>query len=276
MSIRMLALDIDGTILTSQRVMSFSTHQALLRCHHLGILSCIFTARSGRIVFKPGEIPWDHAFLQQRGSYYNGATIFDISHRFYQHTPIPGDLVCDLCDFISNDKNDLQIALQHDDIYHSFKHEMSPLELTPWGFAPSELLPFSLAKLKPTTKIMVYAGTDFLHIREDISDLHLHLVDQFRDSANFILADSCKAIYILSKYASKGNAVRTIAQLHGIDDGSVAVFGDDTTDLSMFGLFGHSIAMGNAIDPVKAKATFITRTNDEDGVPYAIKHYLGL
>jgi Cof subfamily protein (haloacid dehalogenase superfamily) len=272
----MLALDIDGTLLTSKRVMSFSTYQALLRCHQIGILTCIFTARSGRIVFKPGEIPWDHAFLLQRGSYYNGATIFDISHRFYQHTPIRGDLVSELCDFISHRKDDLQIALQHDDIYHSFKHEMSPLELTPWGFTPSELLPFSLARSRSTTKIMVYAGTDFLHIRDDISDLHQQLVDQFRDSANFILADSGKAIYILSKYASKGNAVRTIAQLNGIDDESIAVFGDDTTDLSMFGWFGHSISMGNAIDPVKAKATFITRSNDEDGVPYAIKHYLGL
>jgi hydroxymethylpyrimidine pyrophosphatase-like HAD family hydrolase len=54
----------------------------------------------------------------------------------------------------------------------------------------------------------------------------------------------------------------------------VAVFGDDTPDIGMFGLFGESVAMGNAHDSLKAILTYVTLTNDQDGVVHAIRNYL--
>ena len=40
----------------------------------------------------------------------------------------------------------------------------------------------------------------------------------------------------------------------------------------MFNAVGYKIAMGNAWDELKEKANFVTKTNDEDGVKYALEH----
>ena len=53
----------------------------------------------------------------------------------------------------------------------------------------------------------------------------------------------------------------------------VVVFGDGHNDLSMIKAAPISIAMGNAIDEVKAAATFVTKRSDDDGIEYACKHF---
>ena len=57
------------------------------------------------------------------------------------------------------------------------------------------------------------------------------------------------------------------------DYSDVVVFGDEKNDLSMFTDEWTSIAMGNAIDEVKEVATYITKSNQEDGIEYACKHF---
>ena len=51
------------------------------------------------------------------------------------------------------------------------------------------------------------------------------------------------------------------------------VFGDGHNDISMMRQAPISIAMGNAIDEVKEVATYITKSNQEDGIEYACKHF---
>jgi hydroxymethylpyrimidine pyrophosphatase-like HAD family hydrolase len=48
-------------------------------------------------------------------------------------------------------------------------------------------------------------------------------------------------------------------------------FGDGLNDLSMIKAARYSVAMGNAVDEVKAAAGFVTATNDEDGVALVIE-----
>jgi len=47
-----------------------------------------------------------------------------------------------------------------------------------------------------------------------------------------------------------------------------------STDVLMFKKSGISIAMGNALDDVKGQATFVTKTNDEDGFAYAMDTFV--
>jgi hydroxymethylpyrimidine pyrophosphatase-like HAD family hydrolase len=121
---------------------------------------------------------------------------------------------------------------------------------------------------------MVFSGTDLFGAFQDLSGLYQSLIWQFPNAIDVILADSQKAIYILSKYATKGQAISTLISLYGIQPQEVAVFGDDVPDIVMFGVFGYSIAMGNASGSLKKRATFITRSNDEEGIPFALSEYL--
>ncbi|MHB1357525.1 MAG: HAD family hydrolase [Anaerolineae bacterium] len=276
MVVKALIFDIDGTLLTSQGVMNSATFNALVACKAAGMLLCVATARSGRIVFRDYEIPGDKSLLLERGIFYNGATVYDRNHHFYQHTPIPGEIVHGIVDAVARYDASLQIALQHDNCYHAFKYPMPARELATWGFAGDEIHDFDDSKAKPVTKIMLFKETDWQAISGDLSELFSVLLRLFSEKANLILADSKKSIYIISKHASKGNAINTLISLYDIKPQEVAVFGDDTPDIGMFGMFGHSIAMGNAHAALMAISTYVTLTNDQDGVVYALTHYLQL
>ena len=52
----------------------------------------------------------------------------------------------------------------------------------------------------------------------------------------------------------------------GITTDSMIAFGDDYADIGMLQLCGTGVAMGNAIDEVKAKADIVIGSNDEDGI----------
>jgi hydroxymethylpyrimidine pyrophosphatase-like HAD family hydrolase len=53
------------------------------------------------------------------------------------------------------------------------------------------------------------------------------------------------------------------------------VFGDDYNDLEMFSMSAHAVAMGNAVDELKALAAEVTETNDNDGVARVLERWLG-
>jgi Cof subfamily protein (haloacid dehalogenase superfamily) len=74
--------------------------------------------------------------------------------------------------------------------------------------------------------------------------------------------------------ANKGAAVVAISDRLQIALREIATIGDMITDTLMFRQSGISIAMGNAFPDVKAQATFVTRSNEENGFGYAMDHFV--
>jgi Cof subfamily protein (haloacid dehalogenase superfamily) len=72
----------------------------------------------------------------------------------------------------------------------------------------------------------------------------------------------------------KGTFVRTIAEQLGIATSAVATIGDMHNDVAMFQVSGMSIAMGNATDEIKRRATRVTASNAEEGFAGAIEMIL--
>ena len=57
-----------------------------------------------------------------------------------------------------------------------------------------------------------------------------------------------------------------------LKEDEVMIFGDQTNDISMFDVPGfYKVAMGNAVSEIKKRADFITKTNNEDGIAYALR-----
>lgn len=79
---------------------------------------------------------------------------------------------------------------------------------------------------------------------------------------------------IMAKGTSKGNAVKHLAEILGIKQEEVMCIGDSENDLSMITYGGVGVAMGNALEILKAEAQFVTDTNEEDGVAKAIEKFV--
>jgi Cof subfamily protein (haloacid dehalogenase superfamily) len=78
---------------------------------------------------------------------------------------------------------------------------------------------------------------------------------------------------ITGALADKGQGVLTMAAHIGLDVSHTLAFGDGGNDLSMIRTAGIGIAMGNAIDVLKADADYITTSVDDDGIRNALKHF---
>jgi Cof subfamily protein (haloacid dehalogenase superfamily) len=72
----------------------------------------------------------------------------------------------------------------------------------------------------------------------------------------------------------KGTFVMAVSQRLGVPAAQIAVLGDMENDLAMFRKAGVSIAMGNASEEVKRQATYVTKSNAEDGFAEAIERYI--
>lgn len=75
--------------------------------------------------------------------------------------------------------------------------------------------------------------------------------------------------------ATKGNAVRFLAQQFGLKQEEIMACGDQDNDIEMLRAAGVKVAMGNASEGLKAIADYVTETVDNDGVPCAVAKFIG-
>ncbi len=89
-----------------------------------------------------------------------------------------------------------------------------------------------------------------------------------------LLKSSPYFLEILDKRVNKGTGVKALAESLGIKQDEVMTLGDQENDIAMLEYAGMGVAMGNAIDKVKEVSDFVTKSNLEDGVAYAIEKFV--
>ena len=113
----------------------------------------------------------------------------------------------------------------------------------------------------------------FVDEPEILENLIPNLSDSFKENHN-IVRSMPVYLEVLHPQASKGHAVAKLAELLGLDASEVMCIGDQGNDRDMIEYAGMGVAMGNAIDEIKALANFITTTCDEDGVAVAVETHV--
>ena len=260
-----IVLDVDGTILDSAHRMSRRTWHALRRCADRGILLYVATARPIRLVLREREVPGDASFLTGRGAFYNGATAMDRELGCCRHWDMPADLVEEVTACLAASAPQAQLAIQAREEYHSYMLPMDEAILGDWGFPPGDRIPWDEARTRPCSKMVAWSRT------EGLAEVRRLLALRFADRLNLFLTDSGRWLQITAAEATKAVAISELLALRRIPPSRVLAFGDDLPDVSMFKAFGCSAAMGQAAQAVKEMATFVTATNDEDGVALALE-----
>lgn len=89
-----------------------------------------------------------------------------------------------------------------------------------------------------------------------------------------IVSQSMNEIEINAKGVNKGNGISTLSKKLNISKEEIIGFGDNFNDMSMRNAVGTMIAMGNAVAPLKDIADFVTYSNDNDGMAFALDKFL--
>ncbi len=266
-----IIFDIDGTLLNSQGRILDTTRYAIHKCAQKGVVFYVATARPKRLVFRPLEIPHEEInFLTRGGAFYNGAVAIDESFSYYRHWSIPAETVHSITDDLEDTLPDLNIAIQSEDKYHSYRLPMDDATIALWGFSRDELLSFSQARNQSCSKIVVW------HETEDLSEIYAEIHAHYAEKTNIFITDSFRWIQIMDRNATKENALLELLSIRNIPPQEVVVFGDDIPDMGMFKTFKYSVAMENAPAALKETATFITRSNNNDGIAYALEKFFGV
>lgn len=200
----------------------------------------------------------------------NGAQVYDYrADRAVYETSFPGETVSELLRTLIREGFDF-VAYGIDGIF--YRRESTHMAFfNNYNASVREeirapLIPLNEKDLSVTpsrlTKVLVYSPTDALtQVLSEKENLE-------------VTASMSSVIDIMAKGSTKGNAVVALAEHLNVPLSDVYCFGDNDNDVSMFTCGAVGIAMGNATEEAKSKASIITRNCKDDGVAYAIRHLL--
>lgn len=268
--IKAVFFDLDGTLLNSNKKINESTKTALRKCKNNGIKLFVATAR---LPILDKMLNWTEKEFElfSGGLYCNGGCRKIDGTAIY--TYIPQNVVSFCIDEVSK-YNSLNIALQMENELHAFNNPLADFAYSAWGIDKKDTGKITEKCKNKTIKLLIY----YENIIDTVTPLPKNLIDKLEQQcyseAKFYLTDNGKVIQITSKKASKYNGIESIRKQLNLDKTEIAVFGDDINDLEMLGGYEFSVAMGNADETVKQTANFITKSNDDNGIAFALKEIL--
>lgn len=257
--IKAVVLDLDGTLLHSDRTISERTRLALDGVRELGLEIIIATARPPRTV--AGMIPKEIAEANYI-VYYNGALIKNSKTGYCEHRALDVEIVVHMLAEFESLLADSCLTFETKDRWACLPSlSISDREMlqAKYGEGP-EIIELQELLKSPILKIL------WRH------RAHLaHLPGLFADRAAVLVTDGDTLVQISAKEATKEFAVGKVLGRMSINAADVMVFGDDYNDRGLFVLCGFPVAMGNAIPELKELAWRVTTVNDEDGVAMVLE-----
>lgn len=262
---KLIAIDIDGTLLNDRLEITEEVKNTITEAKGQGIKVVLC---SGRPIV--GMRSYIKALnLDEDGDYaiaYNGAFVQDShTNQVVAELSLTYDDLVKLHDLSIELKSPMQF-FDATDLYtpnnkiSQFTVLEASLSKIPLNYCPVSDVPTSIS----IPKIMFIDEPEIL--QHTIQSLPADLKDEYT-----IVQSAPHFLEFVHPHASKGNAVKKLAEQLGIKQEEVMTIGDNGNDLSMIQYAGCGVAMENAIPELKAAADFQTRSNNEDGVAYAIE-----
>ncbi len=280
MKYRLIATDMDGTLLNDDKAVSPATVAALKEAMEKGILVTVCTGRNitgisefRKIINPNGPIICNNGAIimsaDGKSTLYNRVMDSKDARDVYELGMSLGTTLLIWCDnvFYTNVLNDKSYG------YKKYS-----------GMDPVLLEDFDSLLEKGITKILYCGEPDEVNAYlEKVNSLRLNRAERIsenNDGSTAFLRNTtnCKSLPIFLEFfnseVSKGNALKFIAEYCGFSTDEMIAFGDGMNDYSMIETAGYGVAMENACDEIKKIADFVTLSNNEDGIAYALNRVM--
>lgn len=268
MFFKLLALDIDGTLTNSDKVITPVTFDMLMRYQQSG----------GRIVLASGRptqgiIP--HAKTLRLDRYggcilsYNGGCAVDCkTGEVIFRSKLPLEFIPEICELIKDYpvsivtyEKDIIIVGQEINKYTELEARINGMEMKKVG-SFADYVDFDV------TKCLLQGEPEYiLQLEKILSRKYSDKLGIFKSEPFFL--------EIVPKDVDKARSMDKLINLMGISKDECIACGDGFNDISMLKYAGLGIAMSNAAEPVKEAADYITLSNNEDGIAYVLSRLSG-
>jgi Cof subfamily protein (haloacid dehalogenase superfamily) len=272
MTIKLIALDLDGTTLNSKGKLSEVNRQALKAATSKGVHVVIATGRVRSAL--PEEV------LNVNGIEYaitsNGAAITDLRfEKLVYKNCIEAEAIMEVYDLLNKCTFMIEIFLNgkayvEKDVYENI--EKYGLTTKHTDYIKQTRLPYEnvLGYMIQNPSIIENININFENqkyrtmMREKLNQLHKVTITSSFDHN----------LEIGGETTNKAEALKNLCGVLGVKQSEVMACGDSPNDEVMMSVAGVPVAMGNAKDSIKRISKYITGTNDENGVAQAIQKFV--
>ena len=245
---KVLLFDLDGTLLTTDKMISVRTRDALEKCRQNGYLIGVSTSRSEQncLTFL-GEVNPDILITS------GGALIKKGEAYIYKATFTPKRTKELIAAARKVCGEDCEITIDTVET-HYWNYKIDPRKVDQsWGDS---------------------VWTDFRDFSEEALKMCVEIFDEEKAEELAKKLGDCDSLRFSDgywyKYTKRGvtkeDSIRIMCEYCGITIEDIIAFGDDLADIGMLKMAGIGVAMGNALDEVKESADLVIGTNDEDGI----------
>jgi hypothetical protein len=277
---KLIAIDLDGTLLSPLGKVTARTKAAVHRCLEAGLLVCFATGRS----FTESETILDAVAHYDSAVFVGGAMVIDTKQRVTLHRVLmEAQLAADVCDLLESAGFGAVAAqdpagsgcdyLVSGDV--KLDHAMSS-----WLDASSCTVR-TAPRLGADSKLHAHTiRVSFVARPAELDHVQRLLDDRFGERLFYhriiVPHTGVELLEMFDPSVNKWEGILQIARRHRIDPEQVIAIGDDMNDLHMVREAGLGVAMGNARDELKTVAKRVIGTNREDGLAAFLEELLEL
>ncbi|MCX7796717.1 MAG: Cof-type HAD-IIB family hydrolase [bacterium] len=260
MEVKLIAVDIDGTLITPDKRITPRVRDILRYVENKGIMVSLVTGRL---------YPTCKKYALELGLsgpcvIYQGAMIIDHkTDKVLHELRIPKDKALEIVRYSRENNLSLNVYMDQFTFYTEKPNRYSILD--------AQLNEVELQVVKNLEDIITDDPLKLMFVEDPKTISKLEEIFSSLDEEITALTSLPQFLEIVNKNATKADALKWIADRFNIKREEIMAIGDSHNDIPMIEWAGIGVAMGNADEKVKNSADFITLSNTEDGVAYAIE-----
>jgi hypothetical protein len=261
--IRLVIADIDGTLVTKEKLLTPRSVEAVQRLDDAGILFGITTGRPPAgtrmlIEFLPGL-----KFIAG----FNGGVVVRRDFSLFKDNLLPAPMAQQVVRMIEEHNMDVWLYTDKDWFVRDPKAYRTDREAATVKFPP---------KVTPTFDGLFERVAKIVGISKDYDVVARCEKDVQQRCGTSVSAARSQPFYldVTHPKANKGEVVVMASEFGNIPTEEIATIGDMPNDVTMFSKSGVSIAMGNASAEVQRAATYVTASNEEEGFARAVEDFI--
>lgn len=281
--IRLIASDMDGTLLNNQGKLSEKTVSQIKKIQEKGVIFAVCTGR----IFNSAREELERNGIRCSYLCNSGAQIIDENGQVIRSIPLERETAEWVISMFEQWK--VPMDIQTEDRFYVVRTWKDMVKKAYYTWRQGRLIPFlkrTLAgknnanapvRLKKAGDVYQYADNIFKISSSGISPRKAETIKAYFRKTGKVTAVSSFAdnVEITDCRAQKGQSLAWYAGKMNIPMSQVMAVGDSDNDLSMIEMdFGYTVAMGNAMDCIKKAAKYETLTNEEDGVAIFMEQYV--